>query len=125
MTTRSRKGRRQFLKTVGMAGVSSALVVPVLSMAQGPGAPTQPAPASGGSPSSAPADTTTAAPKPPEISADARALAEIIERRYGGHLAKEQLESIRKDFDGDLKATKRLREVKLANSDEPDFTFKA
>ena len=125
MTTRSRKGRRQFLKTVGMAGVSSALAVPVISMAQGPGVPTQPAPASAVPPPPAPADTTTAASKPPEISADARALTEIIERRYGGHLTKEQLESIRKDFDGDLKATKRLREVKLANGDEPDVTFKA
>jgi hypothetical protein len=125
MTPRSRTGRRRFLRTVGMAGVSSALAVPVMSLARGPGVPTQPVPASAVPPPPAPADTATAASKAPEISADARALAEIIERRYGEHLTKEQVESIRKDFDGDLKATKRLREVKLANSDEPDFTFKA
>ena len=27
------------------------------------------------------------------------------------------------DFDGDLKAAQRLHDVKLANGDEPDFTF--
>ncbi len=35
------------------------------------------------------------------------------------------LVSITRDFDGDLKALKRMREVKLGNGDEPDFTFRA
>ena len=61
----------------------------------------------------------------PEVGEDARALAGIIERRCGRHLSKEQLESIARDFDGDLKALKRMREVKLGNGDEPDFTFRA
>ena len=122
MTRQPRTGRRQFLKTVGLAGVSSALVVPAMSVAQGPGTATTPAKPDS---TSAVADTAQAAPKPPEISADARALAGIIERRYGDGLTKEQLESIAQDLEGDLKGTKRLREVKLGNSDEPDFTFKA
>jgi hypothetical protein len=122
MTRRHRTGRRQFLKTVGLAGVSSALVVPALSTAQGPGTATTPAKPDS---TSGVADTAQAAPKPPEISADARALAGIIERRYGDGLTKEQLESIAQDLEGDLKGTKRLREVKLGNSDEPDFTFRA
>ena len=119
MSSRSKADRRRFLKTVGLAGVSSALVVPALSGAQAP-APGAPA---GAAPAPAPADSAAAAP--PAIGEAARALAGIIERRYGAHLTKEQLESIARDFDGDLKALKRMREVKLGNGDEPDFTFRA
>jgi hypothetical protein len=119
MSSREKSDRRRFLKTVGLAGVSSALVAPALSGAQlpAPGAPAVPA-------APAVADSAGAA-APPEIGVDARALAGIIERRYGRDLAKEQLESIARDFDGDLKALERLRQVKLANGDEPDFTFRA
>jgi hypothetical protein len=119
MSSREKSDRRRFLKTVGLAGVSSALVAPALSGAQvpAPGAPASPA-------APAAADTAAAAAAP-AIGADARALAGIIERRYGRHLAREQLESIARDFDGDLKALERMRQVELANGDEPDFTFRA
>lgn len=119
MSHRSKSDRRRFLKTVGLAGISSALVVPVLSGAQSP-APAIP----GGAARPAPADSAKVA-GPAEVGADARALAGIIERRYGQHLSKEQLESIAQDFEGDLKALKRMRETKLGNGDEPDFTFRA
>jgi hypothetical protein len=120
MSSLSKTDRREFLKTAGLAGISSALVAPALSGAQVP-APVAPAvPAA----SPAPADTAKVATVP-EIGEDARALAGIIERRCGQHLSKEQLESIARDFDGDLKAVKRMREVKLDNADEPDFTFRA
>jgi len=120
MSNRSKPDRRGFLKTVGLAGISSALVVPALSGAQAPSPSVPPVPSA----SPAPADTAKTA-APPEIGEDARALAGMIERRHGQHLSKEQLESIARDFDGDLKALKRMREVKLANGDEPDFTFRA
>jgi hypothetical protein len=120
MSSRSKADRRQFLKTVGLAGVSSALVAPVLSGAQVPAPATPPVPAA----APAPADSAGAAAVP-GIGEDARALAGLIERRYGEHLTREQLESIARDFDGDLKALKRMREVKLGNGDEPDFTFRA
>jgi hypothetical protein len=120
MSSLSNTDRREFLKSVGLVGISSAFVAPALSGAQAP-APVAPAvPAA----SPAPADTAAAA-APPEVGEDARALAGIIERRCGQHLSKEQLESIARDFDGDLKALKRMREVKLGNADEPDFTFRA
>jgi hypothetical protein len=64
-----------------------------------------------------------AAPKPEPPSEDARALAAIVKRRYGKHLDHQQIESITRDLDGDLKAAQRLHDVKLANGDEPDFTF--
>lgn len=120
MPSHSKADRRRFLKTVGLAGVSSALVAPALSGAQvaAPAAPARVTPAP------APADSAGAA-APPAIGEDARTLAGLIERRYGAQLTKEQLESIARDFDGDLKALKRMREVKLGNGDEPDFTFRA
>ena len=120
MPRRSKTDRREFLKRVGLAGFSSVFVAPALSGAQVPAPAAAPVPAV----SPAPADTAKAAALP-EVGEDARALAGIIGRRYGPHLSKEQLESIARDFDGDLKALKRMREVKLGNGDEPDFTFRA
>ena len=120
MSSRTKTDRREFLKSLGLAGISSVLVAPALSGAQTPAPAAPPLPAA----SPAPADTAKAA-APPEVGEDARALAGIIERRCGRHLSKEQLESIARDFDGDLKALKRMREVKLGNGDEPDFTFRA
>ena len=120
MSSRTKTDRREFLKSLGLAGISSVLVAPALSGAQTPAPAAPPLPAA----SPAPADTAKAA-APPEIGEDARALAGIIERRCGRHLSKEQLESIARDFDGDLKALKRMREVRLGNGDEPDFTFRA
>jgi len=119
MSDASKPDRRRFLRTVGMAGVSSALIVPALSGRAGP-APAAP----GGSAAPAPADTAGAV-APPAVGEDARALAGIIERRYGAGLTSAQLESIARDFESDLKGLKRMREVKLGNADEPDFTFRA
>jgi hypothetical protein len=113
MSDHPQTDRRQFLKTVGLAGLTTALAAPALSRAQsGSPPPAAPVPA--------PPDTARAAT--PEIGEDARALAGIIGRRCR-HLSKEQLESVARDFDGDLKALERMRQVKLANADEPDFTF--
>lgn len=120
MSSLSKPDRREFLKSVGLAGISSVLVAPALSGAQAPAPTAPPVPAA----PPAPADTAKAAVSP-EVGEDARALAGIIERRCGRHLSQEQLESIARDFDGDLKALKRMREVKLGNADEPDFTFRA
>lgn len=120
MSDRTKTDRRRFLKAIGMAGISSALVAPALT---GAPLPAPPVPADSAK-APAPADTAQPA-KPPEIAEDARTLAGIIERRHGAQLSKAQLESIARDFDGDLKALKRMQEVKLGNGDEPDFTFRA
>ncbi len=114
--TESPLPRRRFLQTLGLAGLTTA-VGPALAFAQG-ATPT---------PGGAPADTTKAAapPKPEPPSDDAKALASVIQRRYGAHLSKEQLESITGDLQGDLDGAKRLRATKLANSDEPDIVFQA
>jgi hypothetical protein len=111
--------RRRFLKTVGLAGISSALVPPVLALAQSATPP-------GGA--SAKPDSVAATPPatpPAEISEDARSLAEIVRRRYGKHLSADQLEAVTREIDGRIQGGKRLRESALANADEPDFTFHA
>jgi hypothetical protein len=122
MSLRSKSDRRRFLKTVGLAGVTGVLAVPALTGAGRPARAAEPAPVPPAG--AAPPDSAKAA-APPVIGEDARALAGIIERRYGKSLSKQQLESIAGDFDGDLKALQRMREVKLGNADEPDFTFHA
>jgi hypothetical protein len=115
--------RRRFLQIVGL-GISSSLGSPVVALAQSGGAsPPKPAPAT-----PAAADTAKAggAPNaPPEISEDARDLAEIVRRRYGKHLTPDQLESVTRELDGRVQSGRRLKDAKLTNGDEPDFEFKA
>ena len=69
-----------------------------------------------------PADTTAAAKGPSE---EARALADALKHRYPDRLTAEELATVTKDLDQDLQGIKRLREMKLANADEPDVTFHA
>jgi hypothetical protein len=108
--------RRRFLKVVSAIGLVAPLA-PTLALAQ-----TQPPKTRKPKPKPQP----VAPPKAEEeISEDARTLAAVIRRRYGKHLTREQLESITKDLDGDLKGGQRMREARLKNSDEPDFTFGA
>ena len=72
----------------------------------------------------APPDTAKAS-APPPISEDAKALAAIVQRRYGQHLNEKQLEAVTRQIENGLQGGKALRAAKLANSDEPDFTFRA
>ena len=108
--------RRRFLKAIGLAGLSSALAPRALAFAQS----VTPADAKPAKP-----DSAAAPAPPPEISEDARSLIEIVRRRYGKHLTPEQLEAVAREMDGRLQGGKRMRETRLANSDEPDFTFHA
>jgi hypothetical protein len=105
-------GRREFLKLVGLAGLTTTLGAPAQAMAQAAKS------------MATPADTTkAAAPEPP--SDDAKALASIIQRRYGKYLDADQMKDVTDELDGRIKAGQALRAVKLANGDEPDFRFKA
>ena len=116
-------GRRHFLKLLGL-GVWSAMSTAWVAMAQTkPGAQ----PAKPPTPTTkAAADSTQAAPpKPPDLSEDARDLAEIIRRRYGHHLSPDQLEAVAQELDNRVQGGRRLRDAKLRNADEPDATFHA
>lgn len=111
--------RRRFLQVVGL-GLTTALTVPTVSFAQGGGGGKPAKPDAGAAkPATPPA---AEGPKPP--SDDARSLAEIVKRRYGDHLTPEQLEAVTRQLDQGIRGGKRLKEVKLTNGDEPDFTFR-
>jgi len=104
--------RREFLQLLGAAGLAS--VLPLASDAK----------AQAAAPTVAP--TAPAAPAvPAPLSEDARALTAVLKRRYPDRFNEAQWESITRDFEGDLGLGKRLRTLKLKNSDEPDITFKA
>lgn len=112
-------GRRRFVQLMGWASVvAMARGGPALAAAAGKtrlkSAPPPPPP-----------PDTSASARPPEISEEARALAEVVKHRYGAQLGGDDLQTITRDLDGDLRAMKRLSEVKLANADEPDLTFHA
>ena len=111
-TSRPMPDRRRFLKLVGVAAVTST-VAAAPGWAQA-GRPRRPG----------------AAPRPAtgsdvEISPEARDLAKIVKRRYGQHLDREQLDSVTQEIEFRVRAGKQLREAKLANHEEPDFTFHA
>jgi len=100
--TPSPSGRREFLKLVGLAGLSSTLGAPARVFAQAAKSAAVPA-----------------------ASDNALALAMIVRRRYGQHLNADQMKAITDELDNRIQAGQRLRAVKLANGDEPDFTFHA
>jgi len=112
--------RRRFLKTVGLAGLSSALVPPIVALAQ---SASPPAGGAAAKPDSAAAPAAPAGAS--DVSEDARSLAEIIRRRYGKHLSPDQLEAVARELDGRIRGGRTLREHKLTNGDEPDATFHA
>lgn len=112
---RAAVGRREFLKLVGAAGIAGTLPGAVSALAQAP------APAA---PAAALADTTARAAAPSGPSEDALALAGILRRRFPDRLNDEQWAKVTRDLDSRLGSGRRLRELKLANGVEPDFTFR-
>jgi len=117
--------RRDFLKLVGLAGLTSTLAAPARSLAQAAKAVTTSADsARATAPASVPPDTShTEQNQPP--SEDALALAMIVRRRYGKHLNADQLKEITEELDSRIQSGERLKSAKLQNGDEPDVTFHA
>ena len=98
--------RRAFLQLAAAAAAVTALPPPALAQAPAPPAPAAP-------------------PPPPEhTGSEARLLTEVLRERYPDRFTEAQWGSVVTDFDGDLGAGRRLRAVKLANGDEPDFSFR-
>ena len=114
--SRTMIGRRRFVQLVGWAGAAA--------IAQGGPALAESARKSKAA-SRPPSPTPAPSPSEPEVSAEARALGDVVKHRYGEHLSAADLEKITRDMDGDLQSIKRLREVKLTNADEPDTDFHA
>lgn len=104
---KTKESRRRFLKNV--AGLSAvALVNPVSAVAAGT--------ALSQSPVQTPQDK-------PTTPTQAQYLGEIVRQRYGQYLSPDQLADVLRNLDSALQRSKRLREFKLKNSDEPDSTF--
>ncbi len=116
--------RRRFLKLMGLVGVSSALGTAAIRLDAAENAKAA-KPAAAAVPKAAPPAPATPASPPVEISEDARALAAIVERRYGKHLDAKQLHAVTEDLEQGIQSGQRLRAVKLANGDEPDTVFRA
>ena len=101
--------RRGFLQT--LAAALAAIPTAAVAQTAAPGVPATPAPP-------------TAPVAPEHTGSEARLLTEVLRERFPERFSEAQWGSIVGDFDGDLAAGKRLRAVKLKNSDEPDFMFK-
>ena len=111
--------RRRFLKLLALVGLSAAVDVPRAVAQATRRASPKPPPALPAKP-----DTAAAAAKT-EPSEDARALAEIIKRRHGKHLTDAQLAKVTEELDSRIQAGRRLRDIKLANGEEPETVFRA
>jgi hypothetical protein len=109
-TTTRPLSRREFAKRAGTAAlVPLAAGVPVLAI-PGAGIATGPPP-----------QEAQNADEPP----GADALLEYVRTLYGERLSEEDLAKIREGIVRGLRAGARIREVALANSDEPSFVFRA
>ena len=111
--------RRAFLQLMGAAGLAAAM--PSAAHALVP--PATPTPADSTAHPAAPAAPGANEAKGP--SEDAKALASVLRRRFPGRLTETEWASVTDDLDGRLALGKRLRATTLANSVEPDTTFKA
>lgn len=115
-----RTSRRRFTKTLA-AAVVAAPAAASAARAQTAPAPRQ-EPKAPPNPQPTPAQAPQAPPKPSPL---AEAYAEAARLRFGEHLSPEQLESVKRDLEGNVRTAERLRGFKLKNSDEPDFVFNA
>jgi hypothetical protein len=116
----ARTSRRRFTKTLA-AAVIAAPAARRVTRAQTSPAPRQ-EPKAPPNPQPTPAQTPQGSPKPSPL---AEAYAEAARLRFGEHLSPEQLESVKRDLEGNVRTAERLRSFKLQNSDEPDFVFSA
>jgi hypothetical protein len=109
--------RRRFTKTLAAAVVAGtaarAATAQTPPASKEPTAPPNPQPTPAGQ------------QQPPKPSPVALAYAEVARARFGERLSAEQLESVGRDLEGNVRAAEALRAYKLQNSDEPDFVFGA
>lgn len=106
--------RREFAKSVATTLIVAPLAASMVT-AQTPTKPKEP---------TAPPNPQQT-PTPQKPSPLAEAYMEAARLRFGEKLTPEQLEQVKKDLDGNVRAADRLRAVKLKNADEPDFIFSA
>lgn len=106
--------RRDFTRSVATTLIAAPFAASV-AMAQTPAKPVEP--------TAPPPPQQT--PSPPKPSPLAEAYTEVARVRFGEKLTPAQMEQLKKDMEGNVRAAERLRAVKLKNGDEPDFIFSA
>jgi len=99
--------RRRFARTLA-AAAGAPILARALPLA-GQAAPIQ-----------VPTHTPTPASEPTPF---LQALAGAMQAKFGKHLEPEQLEAATRSLERMLRNAERMREVKLANADEPDVVF--
>jgi hypothetical protein len=112
-----RASRRRFTKGLAVAFIAAPALA---ARAQTP--PKAAEPKAPPNPQPTPAQQPQAPPKPSPL---AEAYTEAARLRFGQHLSAEQLESVKRDMEGNVRTADRLRAFKLKNGDEPDFVFSA
>ena len=115
----ARTSRRRFVQLLGATAAVAPLATALPAAAQ-----TSPAPVPTAPPPAQPAPG-AASEVDPQVAADARALTDMIQRRFGDRFDAAQVGSIREDLEGNLGAGRTLRAVALRNADEPDIVFRA
>ena len=113
-------GRRRFLMLMGLACATTAIARPATAFAQA-----APPPAADTTSRAAANSAATAAANATPASAEARALADVVRLRFGKELEAAKLEAIAGDLDDRLASGRELRDLRLPNGQEPDFTFHA
>lgn len=110
MKKTDRTSRRAFAKS--LAAIAAVPLVADVSSSATPVAPAAPV-----------APPLPQGTRPP--SALAQALTDAAKARYGKFIDPADLPKLAQDLDGTLAAAERVGRVKLANGDEPAFTFTA
>ncbi len=116
------KSRRRFTKTLAAALVAAPAVA---ASAQTSPAPREPKAPPNPQTTPPPAATPPQQQTPPKPSPTAEAYAEVARARFGKHTSDEEFARVRRDLEGNVRASERLSAAKLQNSDEPDFIFGA
>ena len=70
-----------------------------------------------------PSPLPTPSPTPSAPSPLAEAYAEVVKLKFGKHIEQSQWDRVKRDLDGNIRASDRFRDFKLTNADEPDFVF--
>ena len=102
--------RRQFAKAVATVIVAAPFAVSMASAQTPPATPTP---------------TPQPSPTPQQPSPLAEAYGEVVRRRFGDKLNEDELTRVKRSLEGMVRTGNTLRDVKLHNSDEPDFIFNA
>ena len=103
--------RRQFAKSIAALAIAAPLAAGAQTTTTTKQAPAPPNP--------------TPAPAAQTVSPVTKAYGDVAQARFGDKLTTEQLTSIKRDLEGNVRTADRLRAVKLLNADEPDFVFGA